>query len=189
MGLFDIFKKKASRHNCTYETKESNIQTSSTNTENQPCVNAKPSFLNKRCCSHCGVDLNLLKPEDVILNEVDNKEYCDICAEKLTSKKEYVISVGTRIILRNELICTPDMGGYPVHINKQLIVRENDYLIITITRDCNGDETYREEIFEKGFFTKFPKVAAVELGFYNTRENNKVSKLLEYDKKISGQSQ
>ena len=187
MGLFDIFKKKASRHNCTYETKEINIQTSSTKTENHPCVNAKPSFSNKRCCSHCGVDLNLLKPEDVILNEADNKEYCDICAEKLTSKKEYVISVGTRIILRSEPICTPDMGGYPGYINRQLIVRENDYLIITMTRDFNGDETYREEIFEKGFFTKFP-IAAAELGFYNVRDDNEVIKLLEYDKKISGQS-
>ena len=63
-----------------------------------------------------------------------------------------------------------------------------EYLIL---KKDNGDETYHEKALEKGVFTKFPKVAAVELGFYNTRDNNdnnKVIKLLEYDKKISGQS-
>ena len=186
MGLFDIFKKKTKILPNTQKQEGENA------IANSPVIkmseNNKPTSKNKRCCARCGVDLNLLKPEDIILNDANNKEYCDICAEKLTSKKKCTISVGTRIILQDEPICTPDMGGYPGYIKKQLVVRKNGYMIITITRDFKGDETYKEEFLENGFFTEHPTRAAVEVDIHNARDKHKVLELLEYDKKTSEQS-
>lgn len=191
MGLFDMFKKKATKKNCSHRIKEKNTQTDSTKTKIQPAVNNKPRFLNKRCCAHCGISLDLLEPKNTILNKDDDKEYCDICAEKLNAKEEYAIGVGTTITLESKIICTPSMGGYALNMHKRITVCKNGYSVATITRDAKGDDTYCEKIIEGGFFANSSILEIskrLDLHADDVQNNFRLLKLIEYDKTIYGQS-
>lgn len=184
MGLFDFFKKTS--HALKEKSNKKQVAQANNNTSAQ---NAKHSLLNKRYCPRCGYNLDLLEPAQIMVNEEDGEEYCDICIKNLKLEKEYVVRVGTTITLKNRTICTPSMGGYPLNEHERITVCENGYLVATTTRDEKGDVTYSEEFIEGGFFTKSSmSEISKKLGLHDIQSNSKLLKIIEYDKIISGQS-